>query len=183
MYLKILDFCKVHRNCTLLILVIHIPLFRNLSAAKFIFWVLCNVIPYRFLDNLCLFCNMPLSGEVSYYIPMICFSVEPSLYGYGVTVWDASQWFSKLRTEMFQYAVFMWIHVTHNSIYNYIPCPAIIIIHYPSSSVAQCVVRRAPRSICSNEYGHWFAPRVRHSVRMTYRSRPSAALAAAAREP
>ena len=82
---------------------------------------------------------------------------------------------------MFQYALFMWIHVTHNSIYNYIPCPAIIIIHYLSSSVAQCVARRVTRSICSNEYGRWFVPRVRHSVRMTYR--PSAALAAAAREP
>ena len=35
-------------------------------------------------------------------------------------------------------------------------------------------VRSAASSICSSAYGGWFAPRLRHSVRMTYR--PSAAL-------
>ena len=44
--------------------------------------------------------------------------------------------------------------------------------HSMSSPMASCVVRRAP--VCSNVYGCWFAPRVRHSVRLTYR--PSGAL-------
>ena len=43
-----------------------------------------------------------------------------------------------------------------------------------TDQVSRGAVRSAESSICSNAYGGWFAPRPRHSVRMTYR--PSAAL-------
>ena len=50
-------------------------------------------------------------------------------------------------------------------------CTQLCLQPISSSRVAQCVARRA---ICSNAYGGWFAPRVRHCLRTTHR--PSAAL-------
>ena len=59
-----------------------------------------------------------------------------------------------------------------HSISSHLPHPTCLMGH--SLSVFSCGAMRSVAPISSIAYGRWFAPSVRHSVRMTYR--PSAAL-------
>ena len=89
-------------------------------------------------------------------------------------------WFPAVRSTNFGHkpacTEMLWEIITYLYRWNW---PSLTFSYYSlhltfllSSPVSQCVAWRAP--ICSNVYGGWFAPRARHSVRMTYW--PSAAL-------
>ena len=113
--------------------------------------------PRKIYDNAHIM-QMPIMQKPMHY-PYVNTVLFTSICLHNLHLWRLSLCVMQIQTHIIN-ALYILLKLMVLSL-------SLISIPYSSCRlVAQCVARQDP--ICSNAYGGWFAPRARHSVRMTY---------------